>query len=114
MSLGYRDAFNDCYGTDLCVCKDDQGDDTPCDFTTLQSQVNAARATSMVVSILAEVMLVVGIVGAVKHRAFNRTLALALSLALSLALALALALALSLSLALSGCTCCALGAPCAP
>ena len=71
----YRDAYNDCYGTDVCVCKDEEGGDAPCDFTALQSRVNAANVMHLVVSILAEFVLVVAIVGAVKHRAASLRLA---------------------------------------
>ena len=71
----YRDAYNDCYGTDVCVCKDEEGGDAPCDFTALQSRVNAANVMHLAVSILAEFVLVVAIVGAVKHRAASLRLA---------------------------------------
>ena len=75
LSDEYRGAYNDCYGTDVCVCKDDEGDDAPCVFTALQSRANAAYVMSLVVSILAEFVLVVAIVGAVKHRAASLRLA---------------------------------------
>ena len=42
LSLEYREEYNDCYGKDVCVCVDDQGEDKPCVFTDFESQVDAA------------------------------------------------------------------------
>ena len=33
LDLGYRDAYNDCYGADACVCDSE----LPCDFYALQA-----------------------------------------------------------------------------
>mmetsp|Transcript_1725 Transcript_1725/g.4210 ORF Transcript_1725/g.4210 Transcript_1725/m.4210 type:complete len:381 (-) Transcript_1725:117-1259(-) len=75
LSPEYREEYNDCYGKDVCVCVDDQGEDKPCVFTDFESQVDAARAMYLAVSILAELVLLVAIVGAVKHRTESLRLA---------------------------------------